>query len=700
MKRLLPAMLSLPLLLATGANAQTMVTGPSSSQSPYTVPVAAGTKITSILTVGDAIGGYKMAGLPDGIGAYDNNDGTFTLLMNHEMGNTSGTIRAHGSTGTFVSRWIINKSDLRVLSGGDLIQRVNLWDIATSKFLTYYSSAPSTAAALTRFCSGDLAPATAFYNSKTGLGTTARIFMNGEESGTEGRPFAHIATGPEAGSSFQLPRLGKASWENYLAHGMESDKTVAIGTDDATPGQIYVYVGTKTNTGNTIEKAGLTNGKLYGVAVTGLLTETSASVPTAGTTFTLADLGDVSSLSGSTINTNSNTAGVTTFLRPEDGAWDPANDSNFYFVTTNSFGSPTRMWRLHFNNPADVTLGGTITAALKGTEGAQMMDNMTVDNWGHALTVEDVGGNAHLGKTWQHTFGTDTIKLIATHDTARFLTGGSKFLTIDEETSGILDVQEILGAGMFLMVDQAHYAIAGELVEGGQLLALYNPDTYNSNPEISIAGKGLNITKGDLFPSSTDNTDFGSIDTGMKVTQSFYVKNAGPASLKINSINFTGTNASEFTLLGTTTFPASIAAGDSLKLDVQFAPLVVGLRTAMITINSNDFDEKSYSYALQGVALNNRTGIDEKIASSSFIKLYPNPTADAATVAITLKKAEHFEITILDLNGKAVMETIAKELQAGDNNIAVSTSNLPNGNYIVQVASTNQIVSVKLAVAH
>lgn len=698
MKRILPSMLALT--LAAGANAQTMVTGPSSSQSPYVVPVAPGTVMTSILTVGDAVGGYKMAGLPDGMGAFDNNDGTFTLLVNHEAGNTAGTVRAHGSTGAFVSRWVINKADLRVISGGDLIQRVNLWDVPSSSYKTYYSSAPSTAAALTRFCSGDLAPATAFYNSATGKGTKARIFMNGEESGSEGRPFAHIATGPAAGSSYELPRLGKASWENYIAHGMESDKTVAIGTDDATPGQVYVYVGTKTNTGNDIERAGLTNGKLYGVAVTGLLTETSASVPAAGTAFTLADLGDVSSLTGATINTNSNTLGVTSFLRPEDGAWNPTNDSDFYFVTTNSFTSPTRLWKLHFSNPDDVTLGGTISAVLDGTEGQKMMDNMTVDNWNHIFTQEDVGGNAHLGKIWQYSIAADTNKLIATHDSTRFLSGGSKYLTIDEEASGIIDMQEILGAGMFIINDQAHYGIAGELIEGGQLLALYNPDTYNSNPEISIVGKGVNITKGDLFPSTSDNTDFGAIDTGMKVTQSFYVKNAGPASLKVNSINFSGTHASEFTLKTAITFPATVAAGDSLKVDVQFAPLVVGLRSAMITINSNDFDEKSYSYALQGVALNNRTGINEEVASSSFIKLYPNPTADVATVAITLKKAEHFDITVLDLNGKAVMETIAKELQAGDNSVSVSTSGLPNGNYIVQVASSNQIISVKMAVAH
>jgi hypothetical protein len=28
---------------------------------------------------------YRMVGIPDGMGAFDNHDGTFTLLMNHEV---------------------------------------------------------------------------------------------------------------------------------------------------------------------------------------------------------------------------------------------------------------------------------------------------------------------------------------------------------------------------------------------------------------------------------------------------------------------------------------------------------------------------------------------------------------------------------------------------------------------------------------
>ena len=61
-------------------------TGPSSSDAPYLVRHVPGVTLTSLLTSGDSVGGYRMAGTPDGLGAYDNGDGTFTVLMNHEFG--------------------------------------------------------------------------------------------------------------------------------------------------------------------------------------------------------------------------------------------------------------------------------------------------------------------------------------------------------------------------------------------------------------------------------------------------------------------------------------------------------------------------------------------------------------------------------------------------------------------------------------
>jgi hypothetical protein len=450
-----------------------------SSQSSYLTPVGAGVKVNAILTAGDAINGYRMAGTPDGLGAFDNGNGTFTLLMNHEFGNTAGAIRAHGSKGAFVSKWVINKNDLNVVSGSDLIKRVKVWNVANQSFTLLDSANASALTAFNRFCSADLPAVSAFFNATTGLGTQERIFMNGEENGNEGRALGHIVTGTEAGTTYELPALGKFSWENSVASPTPSDKTIVAGMDDSTPGQVYMYIGTKTNSGTDVEKAGLTNGKLFGISVTGLTTEISASFPAPNTAFSLVDLGAVRDSSGASTQTRSNNLGVTSFLRPEDGAWDPSNPNDFYFATTNAINDPSRLWRLRFADIKNPELGGTITAVLDGTEGQKMLDNLTIDKTGHILLVEDVGGNVHIGKTWQYTIATDKFEQIASHDSSRFITGRENFLTQDEEASGILDVQDILGAGNFLIVDQAHYAQPGELVEGGQLLKLFSPASAN-----------------------------------------------------------------------------------------------------------------------------------------------------------------------------------------------------------------------------
>jgi hypothetical protein len=59
--------------------------GPSTTTEPYMIPSIDGVETVSILTVGDDVGGYRMAGIPDGLGAFRGKRGEFTLLMNHEI---------------------------------------------------------------------------------------------------------------------------------------------------------------------------------------------------------------------------------------------------------------------------------------------------------------------------------------------------------------------------------------------------------------------------------------------------------------------------------------------------------------------------------------------------------------------------------------------------------------------------------------
>ena len=132
--------LALGALLAVGMTAVAVAapgsqTGPSSSESPYVLPSQPGVVTNSILTVGDSVNDkpdgttpYRMVGIPDGLGAFDNGDGTFTVLMNHEIPSGLGVTRAHGANGAFVSKWTIRKDDREVLHGEDLIKQVATWN--------------------------------------------------------------------------------------------------------------------------------------------------------------------------------------------------------------------------------------------------------------------------------------------------------------------------------------------------------------------------------------------------------------------------------------------------------------------------------------------------------------------------------------------------------------------------------------------
>ena len=511
--------------------AQYAYTGPSTSIEPYYKPSPQATakgyqvELRSLLTVADpvypSVNGYKMIGIPDGLGAFDNGDGTFTVLMNHEIfggslaggrgvvsfttnalsgvitsvtnGVASGVPRAYGGTGATVSEWIFKKSDLSVVSGQDLIKHVMLWDRGLGAFRPFDVAADFH---VSRLCAGDLPLQTAFYNPSSGKGTQTRIYMNGEEF-SFGRAFAHIASGPDKGTSYELPYLGYFSWENSVACPTPQDLTIVMGMDDGglDNSQMYVYVGTKQDTGLDIEKAGLHNGSLYAVRVeeNGVLVANESNdkiigltKPVSSARFSLFKLDNAANLTIQQLESLS-LSNSTAFFRVEDGNWDPTHPNDFYCVTTGRAAGAavthaSRLWRLRFDDLGNPTAGGTIERMLEGpvsATGAEsgalpvMMDNMEVTKAGKILIQEDPGGNNRLARVWLFDPQTKDLTDIAQADRKFATTGANRFLTIDEEASGILDASEILGPGWFLWDIQVHRSIPGELVEHGQLVAMH-----------------------------------------------------------------------------------------------------------------------------------------------------------------------------------------------------------------------------------
>ena len=502
MKRKLLSVLVAGALASLGATAQA-AQGPSSSATPYVTPTAAGWDVTSIISVGDAAdNGYKMVGIPDGLGAYDNGNGTFTVLMNHELGGSQGIARAHGATGAFVSEWVVRNSDFKVLSGADLATSHLVWNGSS------YAAATGAANSFNRLCSADLPAVSAFYNASTGQGTQTRIYMNGEEAGNEGRAYAFIANGTDKGKAYELPKLGKFSWENSVANPYSGNKTVVIGLDDSTPGQVYVYQGTKTITGLEIDKAGLTNGTLAGIKVNVAAAQggVNGNLEQAQINGAFTTVAVDTSVSGATQQAASVTAGITEFARPEDGHW--ADAKTFYFVTTGAttVGTQTaRLYKLSFNEAAGVVdyANGNVTmaldsASLTGTDGAtaRSFDNMVVGDDGKIYIQEDPGNSSYNAKTWEYDPLTGKTKQIFMSDVARFGNGttpATSPFNQDEENSGIIEITSILarndGKRYYLGDMQAHYGLSTELVQGGQLyvMSVPEPETY----AMLLAGLGL-----------------------------------------------------------------------------------------------------------------------------------------------------------------------------------------------------------------
>jgi hypothetical protein len=110
---------------------------------------------------------------------------------------------------------------------------------------------------------------------------------------------------------------------------------------------------------------------------------------------------------------------------------------------------------------------------------------MVVTADGTVLIQEDPGNNSRLARTWEYDIATDALTEVLTSNSSYFLTGGANFLTQDEESSGIIDISEIMGIDTansderyYLASYQIHSltgvptGIQAEVVEDGQFYAI------------------------------------------------------------------------------------------------------------------------------------------------------------------------------------------------------------------------------------
>jgi hypothetical protein len=211
-------------------------------------------------------------------------------------------------------------------------------------------------------------------------------------------------------------------------------------------------------------------------------------------------------------------------------------------------------------------------------------------------------------------------------------------------------------------------------------------------PEINvrgIVGSNPTISDGDVTPSGLDNTLFGTYVVGSpSPTKTFRIENTGNANLVITSLSMIGGNSGDFTFPAIT-FPLTIAGGAFYDLVVTFTPGTAGTRSTTLTIVSNDSNEATYDFLIQGTGTAtalveiNLKGNGQSIPDNSIYPSGTNHTAFPVTIqGFTSTRTftiENLGTTSLALSGASPYITITGAHAAQFSVTAIPSNSIAGG---------------------
>jgi hypothetical protein len=81
-----------------------------------------------------------------------------------------------------------------------------------------------------------------------------------------------------------------------------------------------------------------------------------------------------------------------------------------------------------------------------------------------------------------------------------------------------------------------------------------------------------------------------------------------------------------------------------------------------------------------------------------YAAVIPNPSSSGADLHITLSSDEHVTIDITDITGRKLSPVFSGNLPAKNHVFHIETSALGNGNYLLNIRSSNQVKVLKMVV--
>jgi autotransporter-associated beta strand protein len=299
--------------------------------------------------------------------------------------------------------------------------------------------------------------------------------------------------------------------------------------------------------------------------------------------------------------------GTATFTAQlSDAAGSFAAPTNLQSVTSNASGSQS----INVTIPALTTTGTgyriRVVSALPTVNGSDNGVNIAVSNTATSIapiTTQNIVTSTN-GTTLTVTEGATATSRQWKYGTT---SGGPYTVNLGTATT---QIPNFATPGTYYIVCESTYgAPCSNTVTSNQVQINVTAPT----PEINVQGNSVTIVDNDPSPSATDHTLFLTTALGGTSTRTYTIQNTGTGTLNITlPVVIGGAQASDYAV--TTPPSATVAPGASTTFVVTFTPSAIGLRSANITINSDDSDEAAYNFNIEGTGSPSNLSIIEQNA--------------------------------------------------------------------------------------
>lgn len=214
-----------------------------------------------------------------------------------------------------------------------------------------------------------------------------------------------------------------------------------------------------------------------------------------------------------------------------------------------------------------------------------------------------------------------------------------------------------------------------------------NPDQYPLNDTIIHTLPGTDITPSTVKLMLRTDANPGETSWEILDSEGTVVASGGPYTQSGQTINETF----ELDDLSCYQFNFYDAGGDGLEAPAFFT-LYYGSNNYIIQGVGNFGSFRATDFSTDDV-----TGIEEVIVDAK-VKVYPNPFSDYTNIAVNTNEFSHIRVNMYNILGELVYQSDEGMMAAGENLIRVSSNNLRNGVYFMQLIINEEVYTERVTI--